>query len=124
MTQEELPLKENRVLEVFNMSEIEKQIDKDTKWIKFNPGDKKTLKINPQQEIKKIEREYEGKKSEGYELQVVDVNSGTPKLWTVSRTLLQQLNDYIKEEIYTLTISRQGTGRETRYMIRPVVEQQ
>src|SRR6266540_3610220 len=105
MTQEELPLKENKILKTFNMSEIEKQIDEDTKWIKFNPGDKKTLKINPDQELKKIEREYEGKKSEGYELQVQDVNTGTMKTWTVSRTLLTQLNDYIKEEIYTLTIT-------------------
>jgi hypothetical protein len=119
MTSEE---QEQKILATFNMDEIDKQIEADTKWITFNAGDKKTLKFDPSKPIQKVESTYEGNPTVRYELSVVDVNTGTEKSWTVSRTLLQQLNDYIKEEIYTLTIQRHGTGKETRYMIKPVLE--
>jgi hypothetical protein len=110
-----------KILGTFNMSEIEKEIDKDSLYVKMEAGDKKTLRFNENDEIEKIESEFEGKKSLRYRLKVVDVNTGTKKSWTVSRTLLEQINDYVKEGIYTLGFTRKGTGKSTRYVIIPVV---
>lgn len=126
MTQEEQAEEQQKqkILSTFNMAEIDAEIDKDSKYVTMSSGDKKTFKFDPTLPIDKVESVFEGKPTIRYQLRVLDVNTGTTKLWTVSKTLLQQINDYVKEEIYTLTIQRKGTSTETRYMIKPVMDQQ
>jgi hypothetical protein len=112
-----------KILRTFDMKNIENEIEKDSLFVNLQSGDKRVFKFDPTQQVDAVESVYEGKKTIRYRVRVFDVNTQTMKYWTVSRRLLEQINDYVKEEIYTLAITRKGTKTDTRYIIIPVMDQ-
>lgn len=91
---------------------------RDSKFIKIEPGQKKTLKFNPEK-IEQVEAEFNGKKSIRYRYTVTDPsdNSNQEKYLEVGKRTSEDIDAYLSEGTTLLKIQRFGLGKDTRYHV-------
>src|SRR5215813_3243547 len=92
--------------------------DKDNKFIKIQPSEKPVLEINPEK-IEQVEREFNGKKSQGYRYTVIDPNNGSKreKYLEVGKRTSEDIDAYLVQGHTLLKIQRFGLGKDTRYHV-------
>src|ERR687888_539331 len=94
---------------------------KDSKFIKLQPGEKRVLQFNPEK-IEQIEAEFNGRKTQRYQYTVVDPNSNSSqeeKYLTVGKRTSEEIDSYLMEGHSLLKIQRFGLGKDTRYHVTP-----
>jgi hypothetical protein len=92
---------------------------KDSKFIKLQPGEKRTLQFDPEK-IEQKEDEFNGKKTQIL-LMVTEPNSGTDqdKILPVGKQTSESIDSYLVEGHSLLKIQRFGLGKDTRYHVTP-----
>jgi hypothetical protein len=90
------------------------------KFIKIQPSEKRVLEFNPEK-IEQVEREFSGKKSQGYRYAVIDSNNGSKqeKCLEVGKRTSEDIDGYLIEGHTLLKIQRFGSGKDTRYHVTP-----
>jgi hypothetical protein len=94
---------------------------KDSKFIKLQPGEKKALLFNPEK-IEQVEAEFNGKKTLRYQYAVTEPynsNSNQEKYLTVGKRTSEEIDTYLTERHNILKIQRFGLGKDTRYHVTP-----
>jgi hypothetical protein len=90
---------------------------KDNKFIKIEPSDKRILQFNPEN-IEQVEAEFNGKKSQRYRYAVIDPNSSNQeKYLEVGKRTSEDID--AGEGKTLLKIQRFGLGKDTRYHVTP-----
>jgi hypothetical protein len=94
--------------------------EKDNKFIKLEPNEKRVLEFNPEK-IEQVEAEFNGKKSQRYRYVVTDPNSGSKqeKWLEVGKRTSEDIDGYLREGHTLLKIQRFGLGKDTRYHVTP-----
>lgn len=92
----------------------------DTKFLKFEPGEKKTLHFDTEK-IEQVDLEFEGKVSRRYRYAVIDPEDEKreEKYFTVSKRTSALIDSYLAEGQTVLKIHRIGAGKDTQYAITP-----
>jgi len=92
--------------------------NKDNKFIKIQPSEKPVLEFNPEK-IEQVEREFNGKKSQGYRYTVIDPNNGSKqeKYLEVGKRTSEDIDAYLVQGHTLLKIQRFGLGKDTRYHV-------
>jgi hypothetical protein len=93
---------------------------KDNKFVKIEPSEKKILQFNPEK-IEQVEAEFNGKKSQRYRYTVTDPNdsSNQEKYLEVGKRTSEDIDAYLSEGKTLLKIQRFGLGKDTRYHVTP-----
>ena len=92
---------------------------KDNKFVKIEPSEKKILQFNPEK-IEQVEAEFNGKKSQRYRYSVLDPNnSNQEKYLEVGKRTSEDIDAYLSEGKTLLKIQRFGLGKDTRYHVTP-----
>jgi hypothetical protein len=95
---------------------------KDSKFIKLQPGEKKVLQFNPES-IEQVEAEFNGKKTQRYQYTITEPNNGNrnqeEKYMTVGKRTSEEIDSYLSEGHNILKIQRFGLGKDTRYHVTP-----
>jgi hypothetical protein len=94
---------------------------KDSKFIKLQPGEKRVLQFNPEN-IEQIEAEFNGEKTLRYQYTVTEPNNGNnnqEKYLTVGKRTSEEIDTYLSEGNNVLKIQRFGLGKDTRYHVTP-----
>ena len=93
---------------------------KDNKFIKLQPSEKRILQFNPEK-IEQVQAEFNGKKSQRYSYTVTDPNNGSnqEKYLEVGKRTSEDIDAYLSEGKTLLKIQRFGLGKDTRYHITP-----
>jgi len=93
---------------------------KDNKFIKLQPSEKRILQFNPEK-IEQVQAEFNGKKSQRYRYTVTDPNNGSnqEKYLEVGKRTSEDIDAYLSEGKTLLKIQRFGLGKDTRYHITP-----
>ena len=91
---------------------------KDNKFIKIEPGQKKILKFNPEK-IEEVEAEFNGKKSMRFRYTVIDEGSGNnqEKYLEVGKRTSEDIDSFLAEGATKLKVQRFGAGTDTRYHV-------
>jgi hypothetical protein len=94
--------------------------DKDNKFIKIEPSEKRVLEFDPEK-IEQVEAEFNGKKSQRYRYAVTDPNNGNKqeKYLEVGKRTSEDIDGYLREGHTLLKIQRFGLGKDTRYHVTP-----
>jgi hypothetical protein len=94
--------------------------EKDNKFIKLEPSEKRVLEFDPEQ-IEQVEAEFNGKKSQRYRYAVTDPNSGSKqeKWLEVGKRTSEDIDGYLRDGHTLLKIQRFGLGKDTRYHVTP-----
>jgi hypothetical protein len=92
--------------------------DKDNKFMKLQPSEKRVLEFNPEK-IEQIEAEFNGKKSQRYRYTVTDPNNGNKqeKYLEVGKRTSEEIDGYLVQGHTSLKIQRFGLGKDTRYHV-------
>jgi hypothetical protein len=90
----------------------------DSKFLSFQPGEKKVLLFDAEK-IEPVEPVFDGKKIQKFQYTVKDLNTDQEKVWSVSKTMSEQLDAFLNVGRTLLEIQRVGSGRDTRYHILP-----
>jgi hypothetical protein len=92
--------------------------DKDNKFIKLEPSEKRVLEFNPEK-IEQVEAEFNGKKSKRYRYTVTDPNNGSKqeKYLEVGKRTSEDIDAYLVQGHTLLKIQRFGLGKDTRYHV-------
>jgi hypothetical protein len=94
---------------------------KDSKFIKLQPSERRTLKFNPEK-IDQVEAEFNGRKSIKYRYTVTEPNSsnsGQEKYLEVGKQTSEDIDSNLREGTLQLKIQRFGLGKDTRYHVTP-----
>jgi hypothetical protein len=95
---------------------------KDSKFIKIQPGEKRILQFNPEK-IEQIEAEFNGRKTHRYQYTVREPNNSSSnqeeKYLTVGKRTSEEIDSYLMEGHSLLKIQRFGLGKDTRYHVTP-----
>jgi hypothetical protein len=93
---------------------------KNSKFIKLQPGEKTVLQFNPEK-IEQTEAEFNGKKSQRYRYTVTDPgnDSNQEKYLEVGKRTSEDIDAYLSEGKTLLKIQRFGLGKDTRYHVTP-----
>jgi hypothetical protein len=94
---------------------------KDSKFIKLQPSERRTLKFNPEK-IDQVEAEFNGRKSIRYRYTVTEPNSGNSnqeKYLEVGKQTSEDIDSNLREGTLQLKIQRFGLGKDTRYHVIP-----
>jgi hypothetical protein len=115
MTTTELSLKAKE-----NLRKNAELRQKNSKYIKLQPGEKIVLQFNPEK-IEQIEAEFNGRKTQRYQYTVTEPNSGSnqEKYLTVGKRTSEEIDSHLSEGHTLLKIQRFGLGKDTRYHITP-----
>jgi hypothetical protein len=90
---------------------------RDNKFIKIGPGEKKTLTFNPEK-IEQVEAEFNGKKSMRFRYTVIEEgNSDQEKYLEVGKRTSEDIDSFLMEGATKLKVQRFGSGTDTRYHI-------
>jgi hypothetical protein len=93
---------------------------KDSKFIKLQPSERRTLKFNPEK-IDQVEAEFNGRKSIRYRYTVTEPNSSNSsdqeKYLEVGKQTSEDIDSYLREGTLQLKIQRFGLGKDTRYHV-------
>ena len=94
---------------------------RDTKFIKIEPGQKKILKFNPEK-IEQVEADFNGKKSMRFRYTVIEEGSSTDqeKYLEVGKRTSEDIDAFLMEEATRLRVQRFGSGTDTRYHVASV----
>ena len=91
---------------------------RDNKFIKIGPGEKKALTFNPEK-IEQVEAEFNGKKSMRFRYMVIEEGNGSndEKYLEVGKRTSEDIDSFLLEGISKLKVQRFGSGTDTRYHI-------
>ena len=93
---------------------------KDNKFIKLQPSEKKVLQFDPEK-IEQVEAEFNGKKTMRYRYTVTEPNSeDQEKYLEVGKQTSEEIDSHLGEGHMQLKIQRFGLGKDTRYHVIPV----
>jgi hypothetical protein len=103
-----------------NFNEFELQQKKDSKYIKFEDGETKTLKFDtskrPEREASK---KYAGKINWKFSVVEPSVSLDT-KDWSTNAKVARAIVEELRKGYQVLDIERFGSGTDTRYKVTPV----
>jgi hypothetical protein len=92
---------------------------RDNKFIKLQPGEKKILRFFPEK-IEQVEAEFNGKKSMRFRYTVVEEGGSTQeKYLDVGKRTSEEIDSFLLEGTTKLKVQRFGSGIDTRYHIIP-----
>jgi hypothetical protein len=93
---------------------------KNSKFIKLQPGEKTVLQFNPEK-IEQTEAEFNGRKTQRYQYMITELNSGSnqEKYLTVGKRTSEEIDSHLSEGRSLLKIQRFGLGKDTRYHVIP-----
>jgi hypothetical protein len=93
---------------------------RDNKFIKIEPGQKKILKFNPEK-IEQVEAEFNGKKSMRFRYTVIEEGSDNDqeKYLEVGKRTSEDVDSFLAEGATKLKVQRFGSGTDTRYHVIP-----
>ena len=92
---------------------------KDNKFIKLQPSEKRILQFNPEK-IEQVEAEFNGKKTMRYIYAVTDPdNENQEKYLGVGKQTSEEIDSHLSEGQMLLKIQRFGLGKDTRYHVIP-----
>jgi hypothetical protein len=89
---------------------------KDNKFIKIGPGEKKMLIFNPEK-IEQVEAEFNGKKSMRFRYTVMEDGNSDEKYLEVGKRTSEDIDSFLAEGATKLKVQRFGSGTDTRYHI-------
>jgi hypothetical protein len=89
---------------------------KDNKFIKIGPGEKKVLTFNPEK-IEQVEAEFNGKKSMRFRYNVKEEDTNQEKYLEVGKRTSEGIDSFLMEGATKLKVQRFGSGTDTRYHI-------
>jgi hypothetical protein len=90
---------------------------KDSKFIKIEPGQKKILNFNPEK-IEQVEAEFNGKKSMRFRYAVIEEGStDQEKYLEVGKRTSEDIDSFLGEGATRLKVQRFGSGTDTRYHV-------
>jgi hypothetical protein len=90
---------------------------RDSKFIKIEPGQKKILKFNPEK-IEQVEAEFNGKKSMRFRYTVIEEGStDQEKYLEVGKRTSEDIDSFLGEGATRLKVQRFGSGTDTRYHV-------
>src|SRR5215213_1694991 len=91
---------------------------KDNKFIKIEPGQKKILKFNPEK-IEQVEAEFNGKKSIRFRYTVIEEGNSADeeKYLEVGKRTSEDIDAILVEGATRLKVQRFGAGTDTRYHV-------
>ena len=91
---------------------------RDSKFIKIGPGEKKVLTFNPE-EIEQVEAEFNGKRSMRFRYTVIEEGNGSSveKYLEVGKRTSEDIDSFFLEGVSKLKVQRFGSGTDTRYHI-------
>lgn len=101
-----------------NLRRNEESRKKETKYVKLEPGEKRTLHFNAEK-MGPVEQEFDGKKVIRYQYTVTDPNDPDQqeKYFTVSKRNSAIIDTYLSQGKTILNVHRIGAGRDTQYLI-------
>ena len=93
---------------------------KNSKFIKLQPGEKTVLEFNPEK-IEQTEAEFNGRKTQRYQYTVTEPNSDSnqERYLTVGKRTSEDIDSHLSEGHTLLKIQRFGLGKDTRYHVTP-----
>jgi hypothetical protein len=92
---------------------------KDNKFIKLQPSEKRVLQFNPEK-IEQVEAEFNGKKTMRYRYTVTEPdNKSQEKYLEVGKQTSEEIDSHLSEGHMLLKIQRFGLGKDTRYHVIP-----
>jgi hypothetical protein len=91
---------------------------RDNKFIKIEPGQKKILKFNPEK-IEQVEADFNGKKSMRFRYTIIEEGGSTDqeKYLEVGKRTSEDIDAFLAEGATRLKIQRFGAGTDTRYHV-------
>jgi hypothetical protein len=89
---------------------------RDNKFIKVSPGEKKVLAFNPEK-IEQVEAEFNGKKSMRFRYTVMEDGNSDEKYLEVGKRTSEDIDSFLAEGATKLKVQRFGSGTDTRYHI-------
>jgi hypothetical protein len=89
---------------------------KDNKFIKIEPGQKKILKFNPEK-IEQVEAEFNGKKSMRFRYTVIEEGADQEKYLGVGKRTSEDIDAFLVQGVTRLRVQRFGAGTDTRYHV-------
>jgi hypothetical protein len=89
---------------------------RDSKFIKIEPGQKKILKFNPEK-IEQVEAEFNGKKSMRFRYTVIEEGTDQEKYIEVGKRTSEDIDSFLGEGASRLKVQRFGAGIDTRYHV-------
>ena len=89
---------------------------KDSKFIKIEPGEKKVLQFNPEK-VEQVEAEFNGKKSMRFRYTVIEEGISQEKYLEVGKRTSEDVDSFLLEGVSKLKVQRFGSGTDTRYHI-------
>lgn len=103
-----------------NLRRNEESRKKETKYVKLDPGEKRTLHFNAEK-MEPVQVEFDGKNSVRYQYAVTDPNDPDQqeKYFTVSKRTSAVIDTYLSEGKTILNVHRIGAGKDTQYPITP-----
>jgi hypothetical protein len=92
---------------------------RDNKFIKLQPGEKKILQFFPEK-IEQVEAEFNGKKCMRFRYTVIEEgNSDQEKYLDVGKRTSEEIDSFLMEGTTKLKVQRLGSGIDTRYHVIP-----
>jgi hypothetical protein len=108
--------------DIFSDFDLEQR--RQSKYLKFQDGEIKTLRFETKNAIIRSEsRSYPGKINWDFTVYVVNdpqVDQFNPKTWSASTETTKKVIPYLKRGYTVLEIQRDGSGRDTRYLVGPI----
>jgi hypothetical protein len=91
---------------------------RDNKFIKLQPGEKKILYFFPEK-IEQVEAEFNGKKSMRFRYTVIEEGTTQEKYLEVGKRTSEEIDSFLMEGTTKLKVQRFGSDVDTRYHIIP-----
>ena len=92
---------------------------KNSKFIKIQPGEKTVLQFNPEK-MEQTEAVFNGKKTQRYQYTVIDPdNESQEKYLEVGKQTSEEIDSHLSEGHTLLKIQRFGLGKDIRYHVIP-----
>jgi hypothetical protein len=92
---------------------------RDNKFIKLQPGEKKILEFFPEK-IEQVQADFNGKKSMRFRYTVVEEGStNQEKYLEVGKRTSEEIDSFLMEGNTKLKVQRFGSGIDTRYHVIP-----
>jgi hypothetical protein len=103
-----------------NLKKNEESRNQQSNYIKLQPGEKMILHFDVEN-IEQVPREFDGKKSVGYQYAVTDPNdtNQTEKSITFSKRFSARVDTLLGEGQTIIKVHRIGAGKDTDYMFTP-----
>jgi hypothetical protein len=105
--------------EIFRRFDQQQRLN--SKYVKFQDGEKKVLRFDTTKEPTMSEsRVYEGKINWDFSVYDTEVSNYVEKIWSASKETAKKVVALLKIGYTVLEVERIGTGRNTTYRVRPI----